>query len=495
MDCNKLKLTCGACTAKHKNLRKVGEEVGNVGVSLQKSVNPTNVKDIKRCLLWGGKKWNFGGIKGHNGTINFSINGAVKLYNQEDLYQEDPLYKPMVETILERLGKLVPYTFSYVENFNESILDFNFCTGKFFWSPYIAGYANPPGYAESWIYGDPSSKDDPDSDGCIFLNTTYFYDGFENMGSWAHILTLHELGHALGLAHPHDKGGVSTVMPGVKSSSQAGTYGQNDFIYTVMSYRDTSSKYGPNSIAAKKGFVDNFMGIDTACLQWLYGKSKNSDVYDTYEITGETGNNWKVIYDHHTVNTLSSLNSVTPIKMDIRKANLKLKSPHAGGFISTAKVDLGKRGGFLIAHNTDIKIVKMANVNDTVYTKKSSIIKAGNGTNTVHVRGRNVHIDGKEQSSSKTYVHFGFKKMRSVKISVDDINKVIIVKKRNRLIAKCKNVDSIKFKTNTIPVARLYRIRRRRRRRRQRRQRIRQRRQRQRQRQRQRRQRQRQRQR
>ena len=37
-------------------------------------------------------------------------------------------------------------------------------------------------------------------------------------GGFGFITIIHELGHALGLAHPHDKGGSSSVFPGVGST-------------------------------------------------------------------------------------------------------------------------------------------------------------------------------------------------------------------------------------------------------------------------------------
>src|SRR5262245_29807645 len=59
-------------------------------------------------------------------------------------------------------------------------------------------------------------------------------------GGYGFVTILHELGHGLGLAHPHDGGSESdaTVFPGVNGPFDIGDFGQNQGIWTVMSYND-----------------------------------------------------------------------------------------------------------------------------------------------------------------------------------------------------------------------------------------------------------------
>ena len=58
-------------------------------------------------------------------------------------------------------------------------------------------------------------------------------------GGFAFAVILHEFGHAHGLAHPHDNGGGSDIMPGVFSATGFfGVYNLNQGVYTVMSYND-----------------------------------------------------------------------------------------------------------------------------------------------------------------------------------------------------------------------------------------------------------------
>jgi Ca2+-binding RTX toxin-like protein len=85
---------------------------------------------------------------------------------------------------------------------------------------------------------------------------------------------LHEIGHALGLGHPHEAAGSEPAMPGDR----------DDMRYTVMSYQ---TGYGDDDWE----FVQSYMLEDVAALQFLYGanfSTNNTDsVYRWNSSTGE----------------------------------------------------------------------------------------------------------------------------------------------------------------------------------------------------------------
>ena len=203
------------------------------------------------------------------------------------------------------------------------------------------------------------------------------------------ITLIHELGHALGLAHPHDEGGGSSFFPGVSSSGDPGSNNLNQNIYTVMSYRDISSGNNPNQ-ADNYGFCKGPMAFDIATIKYLYGLKEDYKISDNvYEITegdvvGTDG--YTCIYDT-SGNDIIIYNGLNRITIDLRPATIS-NNLGGGGYLSKVD-DQNTFSGFTISNNTIIENAEGGSNSDNFYQPDSisNIINGRDGIDNVIYSG------------------------------------------------------------------------------------------------------------
>ena len=173
---------------------------------------------------------------------------------------------------------------------------------------------------------------------------------------------LHEIGHGLGLAHPHDTDMGTLRFPGVAISSDLGTLSYNQNVYTVMSYNA-----GPftTSGSTDYGRVATPMAFDIAAMQFLYGANTSYHAGgDTYVLPGANGagTSWQCIWDAGGSDTIR-YDGGSNATIDLRAATLVNGDPNAGGFISRVE---GVFGGFTIANGVTIENAFGGSGNDTI---------------------------------------------------------------------------------------------------------------------------------
>ena len=169
-------------------------------------------------------------------------------------------------------------------------------------------------------------------------------------GGFGYRMMMHEIGHGLGFAHPHDDGGGSGLFPGVTNS---GSYGDNELnqqIYTIMSYnRGWEVGQDPEGAGlAAYGYNVGLGAFDIALAQYYYGAATDFNTGDTTYIIPEAGG-WLSIWDAGGTDTIRYNGSADAV-INLNSATLD-NSPTGGGPLSYLVNDASNSyfGGFTIA--------------------------------------------------------------------------------------------------------------------------------------------------
>jgi Ca2+-binding RTX toxin-like protein len=164
------------------------------------------------------------------------------------------------------------------------------------------------------IPGQPNTfVEDPPGSGNFIISA----EGFE--------LILHEVGHALGLKHPHDGGAEATAdrFPGVTGDNSA-DLGDNDLnqsLYTLMSYNHWRDPNGPAGAALPA--MATPMAFDIAAIQRLYGANTTiNGGDDTYVLPDPgSGPTYRCIWDTGGTDEIR-YNGAANAVIDLRPATL-----------------------------------------------------------------------------------------------------------------------------------------------------------------------------
>ncbi len=201
---------------------------------------------------------------------------------------------------------------------------------------------------------------------------------------------LHEFGHGMGMAHPHDNGGRSSVMRGAGGGTAGiggglGDFGLSQQVYTIMSYNDgwETSGYGnPRSGGITGTEVDHFgwvgtlSPLDIAVIQDKYGVNEDwatgDDVYLIKDYNGP-GNFYAAIWDAGGSDEIRYDGS-RDSTIDLRAATLQYEEG-GGGRVSHA---FGLFGGFTIANGVTIENATSGAGNDKLFGNDAANILVAN---------------------------------------------------------------------------------------------------------------------
>ncbi|MBL1406302.1 MAG: M10 family metallopeptidase C-terminal domain-containing protein, partial [Rhizobiales bacterium] len=218
-------------------------------------------------LTYGYTSTNF--ITNDNGITNVAVSAVQKIY---------------VEKAIAEIESIANITFTYVENSGSggadpSQLDIQSIPN------YAGGYAAPT-FGWEAENGNPTEA----TQSLVAIGSADVYNTDQEYGF---SLTLHEIGHAIGLSHPGDYNGASADTYATEAE-----YFQDTEQYSVMSYWDENNSGADHYAYAFTGAGYEWVGgehtgymlHDIAALQRLYGANMTTRTGDTvYGFNSNTG--------------------------------------------------------------------------------------------------------------------------------------------------------------------------------------------------------------
>lgn len=231
------------------------------------------------------------------------------------------------------------------------------------------GVMNPPG-----TFGEGQAGFASEGTG---WNTT----GGLEQGGFGFVTLIHEFGHGLGLAHPHDTGGGSTVLPGVSNNADPGFMDLNQGVYTMMSYVDGWATHPDGQLTPAQtvnyGYQGTPMAVDIAVLQEKYGANMDhatgNDVYILPD-SNTGGTYWSSIWDAGGIDEIRHTGSDAAV-IDLRAATLGLEEG-GGGWISWVDEIYG---GYTIANGVVIENATGGTGNDALVGNEADNLLTGGG--------------------------------------------------------------------------------------------------------------------
>jgi hypothetical protein len=230
------------------------------------------------------------------------------------------------------------------------------------------------------------------------INNSFMTDASISDGGIMYNILLHEWGHGLGLAHPHDNGFGSTIMPAIAFNETryypgiAG-YIQNNNFNTVMTYNnrtfflpDGRPDYESPTVDLV-GYPQTIMPLDALALRWMYNITEIPAQYiSTYGIntinptSDKKGQSAMIVGPNQTITFGSNNDAVNfyltnqwftyynlqPIKIEYNRPIKKEWSFYPRELDSTiSTINLDNTGeAFIFLENRALKINLTVNINN-----------------------------------------------------------------------------------------------------------------------------------
>ncbi|MEP5650752.1 pre-peptidase C-terminal domain-containing protein [Ascidiaceihabitans sp.] len=323
---------------------------------------PPGEFDPLQALDWGGAQLSSNTVNVYFGQDGFTADGVTSEgWNAYEMAQMVRVFD-LLETVADLEFNIV--TSSVSADFRLIMDDGAEASG-------VYGYFNPPGTTNAGVgvFNDSLIGDAAGSD--------------LEVGGFGFMIFMHEVLHGMGLSHPHDNGGGSEVLDGVRSArDDYGSYNLNQGIYTTMSY-NSGYHTGPVGTVGDTneiwGYNSGAMALDIAVLQQAYGANTTyASGNNNYFLADNNviGTQWVSIWDTGGTDSMR-YTGARDATLDLRAATL-LGEEGGGGFVSAAN---GIAGGYTIANGAVIERAFGGSGNDTIIGNDAANRLAGNQGN------------------------------------------------------------------------------------------------------------------